>query len=85
MLVEGVKSRWIRGDVVESVALALHLGLPLYVTHSKAPQVDDDAVVADDDAGVEIPSVFHEALSALMVEDPPEQRGNIGSAGTEPA
>ena len=47
MLVEGVKSRWIRGDVVESVALALHLGLPLYVAHSKAPPMDDDAAAAD--------------------------------------
>ena len=84
MLVEGVKSRWIRGDVVESVALALHLGLPLYVTHSKAPPIDDDAAAADDGAGVQIPSVFHEALSDLVVEDPPEHRGDSGSADAEP-
>ena len=89
MLVEGVKGRWIRGDVVESVALALHLGLPLYVTHSKTPQVDDDGVVADDDggddAGVQIPSVFHEVLDDLMVEGPPEHRRDSGSTGAEPA
>ena len=84
MLVEGVKSRWIRGDVVESVALALHLGLPLYVAHSKAPPMDDDAAAADDGAGVQIPSVFHEALSDLVVEDHPEHRGDSGSADAEP-
>ena len=81
MLVEGVESRWIRGDVVESVALALHLGLPLYVTHRKASPMDDDGAAADNDVGVEIPSVFHEALSDLMVEDSPEQRGD--GRGTE--
>ena len=84
MLVEGVKSRWIRGDVVESVALALHLGLPLYVAHSKVPPIDD-ATAADDSTGVQIPPVFHEVLNDLMVEDPPEQhRGDGRSADAEP-
>ena len=85
MLVEGVKSRWIRGDVVESVALALHLGLPLYVTHSKAPPIDDEAAAADDGAGVQIPPVFHEALNDLMPEDPPEHRGEGRGTESEPA
>ncbi len=85
MLVEGVKCRWIRGDVVESVALALHLGLPLYVTHSKPPPTDDDATAADNNTGVQVPSVFHEVLNDLMPEDPPEHRGDSRSAGAEPA
>ena len=84
MLVEGVKSRWIRGDVVESVALALHLGLPLYVTHGRATPTEDDTAVAEDKAVVQVPSVFHEVLSDLMVEDPPDHRGDSGSTGTAP-
>ena len=83
MLVEGVKSRWIRGDVVESVALALHLGLPLYVAHSKVPPIDD-ATAADDSTGVQIPPVFHEVLNDLMVEDPPEHHGDSRSTDAEP-
>ena len=83
MLVEGVKSRWIRGDVGESVALALHLGLPLYVAHSKVPPIDD-ATAADDSTGVQIPPVFHEVLNDLMVEDPPEHRRDSGNTDAEP-
>ena len=58
---------WIRGDVVELVAFALHVQLPIYVSREETPDEDDETALAE---SVSLPSVFEEALSDIMDSDP---------------
>ena len=58
---------WIRGDVVELVAFALHVQLPIYVSKEDPPDRDGETALAE---SASLPSVFEEALSDILDSDP---------------
>ncbi len=58
---------WISGDVVELVAFALHVQLPIYVSKEDPPDREDETALAE---SVSLPSVFEEALSDILDSDP---------------
>ena len=76
--VEGVSGRiavsrgeqivsWISGDVVELVAFALHVQLPIYVSKQDPLDGDDETALAE---SMSLPSVFEEALSDILDSGP---------------
>ena len=52
---------WVEGDVVELVAFALHVQLPIYVTREDTPEVGASGVES-----ASLPSVFEKALSDIL-------------------
>ena len=58
---------WIDGDVVELVAFALHVQLPIYVTREETPGRDGETCLAE---SASLPSVFEEALSDILDSNP---------------
>ena len=58
---------WIDGDVVELVAFALHVQLPIYVSRGETPHSDSGAGRVE---SASLPSVFEEALSDILDSDP---------------
>ena len=57
---------WISGDVVELVAFALHVQLPIYVSKEGPPDRDRETSLAE---SASLPSVFEEALSDILDSD----------------
>ena len=55
---------WISGDVVELVAFALHVQLPIYVSREETPDSGASSVES-----ASLPSVFEEALSDILDSD----------------
>ena len=54
---------WIEGDVVELVAFALHVELPIYVRKVDEPDPPAETLQGED---VSLPSVFEDVLSAIL-------------------
>ena len=54
---------WIEGDVVELVAFALHVELPIYVRKADAADAPAEAPQEDETS---LPSVFEDVLSAIL-------------------
>ena len=57
---------WIKGDVVELVAFALHVQLPIYVSKGETPVGESRSPVTE---GASLPSVFEKALSDILDSD----------------
>ena len=58
---------WISGDMVELVAFALHVQLPIYVSMGEKPGSETQVPFAE---SVSLPSVFEKALSDILDSDP---------------
>ena len=70
-LVTDGRTTWISADLVELIALALHLQLPIYVNEVVTRDTDEECAETGE---AEIPSVFHETFQqdtlAERDEDP---------------
>ena len=70
----GGKPKWFDADVVELIALALHVNLPIYLKLAE----DDDGVGGEnaDGADMPLPDVFEHALADIL-----ERRSEGGESG----
>ena len=70
-LTQDSQARWVSADLVELVALALHLQLPIFV-NTVVPLKGTECRDEQDNSG--IPSVFHETFRKNMLADGDEDR-----------
>ena len=66
------KPKWFDADVVELIALALHVDLPIYL---KVAEDDDGGGESADGADMPLPDVFEHALADIL-----ERRGGGGES-----
>ena len=62
-LARGAEVTWIKADVVELVAFALHLQIPIYLDVVEGP---DDGEPRPTHQATELPPVFEDALTEIM-------------------
>lgn len=70
----GGKPKWFDADVVELIALALHVDLPIYL--KLAEDDEDGGGESADGADMPLPDVFEHALADIL-----ERRGGGGESG----
>ena len=61
--------RWIKADVVELVAFALHTQLPIYLNRTDKLESLGDSASAPETQEAEAPSVFETALAEILMAD----------------
>lgn len=71
---------WVSADVVELVALALHVQLPIYI-HVENCSSSENSLV--DSSGASLPIVFEEALSEILKSGETHGQEGVGEIRTD--
>ena len=61
--------RWIKADVVELVAFALHTQLPIYLNRTDKLESAGESASVPETSKIEAPSVFETALAEILMSD----------------
>ena len=72
-LFTGRRTAWITADVVDLVAFALHVGLPIYVGTPESDSADSDL------RETKVPAVFADAISDILSNAPDPASREVGS------